>query len=96
MQNVQSVVEVFSEAALTHRLLKFGVGCGYQSHIDINRRGAPQPGNFLFLQNAQQFCLCFLGEVPDFVKKEGSSMSQIEHARMPGDRTCKGTLFVAK
>src|SRR5215471_6867327 len=43
---------------------------------------------FLFLQNAQQFCLKFKRDVPDFVQKERALIRQFETSRLLRD--CSG------
>jgi hypothetical protein len=93
---VQAIVQIAAKFSAPHHSLEVLVSRGYQTHVDAMRAPAPEPFEFLFLQNAEEFGLQRERYVSDFIEEQGSFISQVEAADFLRDRSGKGSPFVAK
>jgi hypothetical protein len=93
---IQAIVQIAAKFSTRHHSLEVLVSRGDQTHVDAMRAPAPQPFEFLFLQNAEELGLQRERYVPDFIEEQGSFISQVETADFLRDRSGKGSPFVTK
>jgi hypothetical protein len=67
-----------------------------QPYVNAVRAATPETFEFLFLQNTQQLGLQCEWYVADFIKKEGSFVSQFEAANFLCDCACESAAFMTK
>ena len=74
-----------------------GRGCGrHQAHVHVDRLGAAQALELLFLQYAEQFGLQLWRDVADLVEKQRPPVRELETADLLADGAGKGALLVAE
>src|SRR5271157_297639 len=79
-KHVQSIKQVFAKLAFANHRGKIPVGRGDDSHIDMDRFGAPQTFELLLLNGTQQLWLQFQADVADFIEKKRTMIGQLESA----------------
>src|ERR1700733_2380329 len=67
-----------------------------QPDVNLVSPVAAQPLEFLLLQHAQQLCLKFQRDVPDFVQEKGAFVREVKAAGFFGDRPGERSPFVAE
>ena len=81
-EDIQPVVEVLAESAFSHPGGKVSVRGGQDPYVDFPGNRAAQPLEFLFLQEAEQFCLERQREFADFIEKNGAAIGLFNPARL--------------
>ena len=78
VDDTETVVEVFAEAALFHHGGKIAVGSSKDADVDRDAMGGADWPDLFFLQGAQQFGLQVERQLADLVEKDGSSLGGCE------------------
>ena len=94
--DTETVIEVLPEIALFYLGLQVLVGGGYDSDIDLDILVAADAGEFLLLEDSQNFCLGGEAHVSDFIQEQCAAVSLLELALMLFDSGGKSSLFVSK
>ena len=94
--HVKTIIEVLTKFFQLHVLPEIAVRCGYKPHIYRYRRNPPDPQEFPFLDNPQEFYLHGKRHVPDFIQKNGAAVGKFQQADLLGAGACKGLLFMAE
>jgi len=94
--DIQTVVEVFTESSIPDHGFEVAVGSRQHTNIDLGRPGSANTQNLLLLEGAKQFRLHADIEFTDLVKEECSLVSDLEEPLLFGDSTGKGAFFVAE
>src|SRR5439155_1150727 len=69
-KNVQAVIQIVAEGALSHKLRKIDVGGGHDANVHALRAIAAEAFEFLLLKDAQQLGLKFQRNVTGFIQVE--------------------------
>jgi hypothetical protein len=93
---IQAIVQIAAKFSALYHPLEVLVSRGDQTYVDAMRAPAPEPFEFLFLQNAEELRLQRERYVTDFIEEQGSFVSQVEAADFLRDRSGKSSPFVAK
>src|SRR5208282_2607395 len=94
--NVQPVIQVSAQSALSDGALKLTIGGGQNPHIDRNLPSASKPRNLLIFENAKQFGLHLRPHLCDLVEQKGSAVRAFETAFAPAIRAGEGAALVAE
>src|SRR5271165_7284208 len=93
---VQSIKEVLAEFAFANHCGKILVCRGDDSHIDMDRLGAPQTLKLLLLNGTQQLGLQFQADVTDFIEEKRTMIRKLESAFLLHQGPSESPLFVPK
>ena len=96
LEDVYTVVEVFSESASAALLCQVAVGRSDQSDIDPDGFVAAHRAKLSFLQDTEQLDLHRQGNFPDFIKKNSSTVGQLEQPFLVGYGPGKGASDMAE
>ncbi len=80
VQHGQAIIKVLAETPLRDFLREVAIGGGKDSHVQTDRARRAQRLDAPRVQHAQQFDLCPLGQVADFVQEQRSAIGQGEAA----------------
>jgi hypothetical protein len=80
MDDIESPVEVFAEAALIDLLFEIAVGGGDDAQVDFAFAVLADATNGSFLQNAQQFGLKGERHLADLIEEDRSTIGRLEEA----------------
>ena len=93
---VQPKEQVLPELSLFVCRFQISIGCGDDSHVNLNSMIASHRPHFLLLQHPQKFRLHLERQFTYLVEKDCSTMRALEKSFFALHRSCKGTLFVAE
>ena len=93
-QDIDAVVQVFSEGLPFHQLVEMLVRGRDDPHVDFDGLCSPHAREFPFLQHPQQFGLRGRAEIADFVEKQRAAVGQFELTDTTGLGVREGSLFV--
>ena len=96
MDYVETVVEVFSEAAFLYVFGEVSVCRGDQAYVDFDGFVSADAFECSFLQDAQEFYLGGGGDFAYFVEEEGACVRLFEAAYAAFVGACEGSSFVAE
>jgi hypothetical protein len=68
-EDVEPIVEITAEVAVSNHLGEIAVRGGHQAHVHLDGPGAAQALELLFLQHTEQLGLQFWRNVADLIKK---------------------------
>src|SRR5271155_5482632 len=92
----QAIIKVVAKGPLFHHRGQIPMrGCD-QPPVNLMGAVAPEPLEFLLLQNAQQFGLKFQRYIANLVKKQRAFVGQLEPSRFLRDGACECSSFVAE
>src|SRR5262249_15473162 len=94
--DVEPVVQIFSEALILHELGEVLVGGGDDAHVYADGAGAAHALELAFLQDAQDLGLGYRREVRHLVEEEGAAVGELEASLLGPGRSRKGTLLIAE
>ena len=77
-KDVEAIVQVATEAALTDFLGQVTVGRGDDPHVDVDRARAAQPLDLAFLEHSEQLGLELERQLPDLVEQNRPAVGQLE------------------
>src|SRR5271166_3483128 len=95
-KHVQSIKQVFAKLAFANHRGKIPVGGGDDSHIDMDRSGAPQTFELLLLNGTQQLGLQFQADVTDFIEKKRTMIGEFESAFLLHQGPGESSFLVSK
>src|SRR5262249_38951525 len=96
VDNVESVVEVFAEAAFLDQREQINVGSRHDAHVNLDLFGAAQAHELAFLDYAQQLGLRLRANGGDFVEEDRALVGDLEEAFLRSHSTGEGALHVAE
>ena len=96
LDHVQSVVQVFAEAALENFPLQIAVRGGHHLHVDVHGHRRADRRHFVLLQHAQQFRLELERHFADFIQKHDAAFGGAKHAQAAPGRAGKRALLVTE
>src|SRR5437016_5731262 len=94
--DVEAVVEIFAEAAITHETQQVDIRRGHDAHIHFDIFGAAQTHEFAFLDDPQQLSLRFQADGGNLVKENGALIGHLEEPLLGGDGARERTLYMAE
>src|SRR5262249_21381686 len=94
--DVQAVVEIFTEATGRQLALQVAVRRGHQPYIDFYGLDAADPLELRLLQHAQKLDLHLNRNFADLVEKQRALIGQLETPWFRTDRARERALFVAE
>src|SRR6478672_2051443 len=94
--DAQSIVQILSEAAVRDEIVKPAVGRGHDARRHSNRLLAAHALKLAILQNPEELRLRGFGEIADFIKKDRSTVCQLELTAPERYRAGEGPLFVTE
>ncbi len=94
--DVQSVIEVFTELAGLGQGFQVAVGGRDQAHIDLLRLHRANPTNLTFLQHPEQPSLSLERQFADFVEEQRSAVGGFDQACTSSAGAGKGTFLMAE
>ena len=92
----KSVIKVFTEFSFRDFLFHIFIGRRNNSHINSNFLIASHRRNFAFLKGAQNFGLCNQAHIANFIKENGTVLSEFEFSLFIFNGTSKTTFYVTK
>src|ERR1700693_623697 len=95
-ENVQTVIEVLTEAAGAHGFFHIHVGGREHSHIHVYYSTSTEPRILTVLQNVQKLGLKMRTHLRDFVEKDCPFVGQFEFSRLRAHRAGESALFVTE
>ena len=96
LDDVQPIVEVFSELPFGHELLEVDVGRRDDAGVDLLRLDPAQPHELPFLHHPQQLGLRLYRHAADLVEEDGALVGQLEQPLLGGHGAREGPLEVAE
>src|SRR5689334_7682796 len=90
------MVKVFPEFTFAVCVPKFFIGSYYDTYVYFFFFIATNTFEFSFLDHAEKRCLYLHSKVSNFIKEEGSAISQFKMAFLILQSTGKGSFYVAK
>src|ERR1700676_4325810 len=94
MDDVQTVIKIFAEAAFANQAEQFYVRSGDDTHIDFNLLGAAETHEFALLNYAQQLGLGFRADAGDFIEENGALVGDFEETFFGSDSASERALDV--
>src|SRR5688572_239203 len=95
-EDIQTVIQVHSKAALHNFALQVPVGRRNHAHICSNGPVSTNPLEFLFLKYPQQSDLHLDGQFTDLIQKDRSAVCCLETSETLLQGACKSALFMAE
>src|SRR5208282_4650679 len=95
-EDVQSIEQVFAKMSVADGLGKIAISGGDDAHVDRDRLRAAHSLELTFLKHTQELYLHFHRNFADFVKEDGTALSQLKSADATVDRPGEGAFFVAE
>ena len=92
----KTIVEVFTERALTNGLIEILVGRGDESDVGLDRLCTAHAIKSLILQDTQQVALQRERHVPDLIEKDGSTLSNFDFSCLAFHGAGERSLFMAE
>src|SRR6185436_12328596 len=80
LNDVQAIVEVFTEPTRGYRLLEVLVGRGEHAHVDLDGGAAAHSRELAVLQHVEQLALQGRMQVPDLVEEDRAAVGRLELA----------------
>src|SRR5262245_14386691 len=93
---VQAIVQVLTEAVVSHRLNQVSMRRGHNAHVDSSRALATKALDDAFLEDPQQLDLDLQRHVADLVEKYRRPVGRLETANLAGHGIGEGTALMAK
>src|SRR3970040_1846283 len=78
--NVDPIVQVFTEFLTPEQVFQYLVGRGDDSYVHFDGLRPADAGEFPLLQEPQQLGLCGKAEIADFVQEEGPAVRELDLA----------------
>ena len=94
--DVQAVVQVFTELTDFGQAFEIPVGRGDQAHIHFLRLHGAHAANFAFLQHPKQPRLGFKRQFTDFIEKQRPAIGSLDQPGASGAGAGKRPFFVAE
>ena len=94
--DIETIVQVFTEVAKADFFFKITVCGGYDAHIHLFGAASSDPLYFLFLQDPEDFHLKADIHFPYFIKKHRAALSQLKTSGLAADGMRKRSLFMTK
>src|SRR5205085_12609325 len=94
--DVEAIVEVWTECALTDGFFEVSVGRANQSDINLERACAADALELSLLKHAQQFGLQERGHLADFIQKERAAVGHFELAFLLHERSRERAFLVSE
>src|SRR5215813_6696815 len=96
MNLIEPVKKVIAESPGAHALLKITISGSNNAHIHRNFSQATQSIVRSAIKYAQQLDLSLWLQLTDFIKKQRTSICQLEESRLSHIGSAEGALFVAE
>src|SRR5258707_6854468 len=96
MNDVQAMVKIFAEAALTNEREQLHVGSSGDADVDLDLLGATETHEFALLNYAQKLGLRFRADGGDFVEEDGALIGDFKETFFRGNGAGEGTFDVAE
>ena len=96
LDDLQSIVEVFAEAARDDLLLEISIGGRKNAQVDLPRRIGAEGLERPVLEDPQQLCLCQQRHLADLIEKQRAAVGRHEASVAPDRRAGEGALLVAE
>ncbi len=93
--NAQAVKQILAEVLRLHLFFQVAVGGGHHPHVHLEGFLAAHPLYFMLLQHVQQLHLELVGELADFIEKDGPAVRQLKPSPPRANRPGKGALLMA-
>ena len=94
--DVQAVIQVFTELAGLGQVFQVAVGRGDQAHIDLLRLHRTYAAYLAFLQHTQQSSLGFQRQFANFIEEQRTAIGGLHQAGAPGAGAGERAFFVAE
>ena len=94
--DVEAVVEIFTELALGDQLVDVAMGRGHEPHVEGDELAPAQAANLVLLEDAEQIDLGLGGHLADFVEEERAPLGHLEPAGLAPGRAAEGPFLVAE
>jgi len=96
LKTIDSIQQIRPEHAVVDHRIEITVRGGNDTHVDFDFSHTTDAEESSRLDRAQQFCLQLRGQLCNFIKKQRSTVSQLDQTELSTFRAGKRTRFVTK